>query len=383
MTSNRGDAEGVSILHVSQPTDGGVARVVAQLAADQIGRGWRVSVASPAGRLADDVAAAGATWLPWTARRSPGPTTFAETVRLRRIIGSVRPNAVHLHSSKAGLAGRLVVRGRVPTLFEPHAWSFHAVRGTLLRMTVAWERWAGRWTTAIVCVSAAEREEGEQEGIRAASWHVVPNGVDTAQVHEADASERAAARAELGIPGDVSFAVCVGRLSVQKGQDVLLRAWPAVRAGFPSARLALVGDGPLRAQLARDLPPGVGLVGHREDVPAWLGAADVVVMPSRWEGMSLALLEAMARGRSVVAADVAGVRDALGAASSAIVPVDGPAELAAAICERFADPALASSEGRANRATVERRFSLERTLDAMADLTERLVSAPPDEPRPR
>ena len=374
MTGTRHVTGRLSILHVSQPTDAGVARVVAQLAADQVGRGWCVSVAVPPGELAAQVEAAGATWLPWAAQRNPGPSTLMEIMQLRRIVESVRPDAVHLHSSKAGLAGRCVVRGRVPTLFEPHAWSFHAVQGPLKRLAVAWERGAGRWATAIVCVSAGEREEGEQAGIRSAAWHVIPNGIDTTQVLPADPAERDSARAALGIPGDVPFAVCIGRLSVQKGQDILLRSWPAVRDGFPSARLALVGDGPMQAQLARDLPVGAVLAGHRDDVAVWLAAADLAVMPSRWEGMSLALIEAMARGRSVVAADVAGACDALGRTSSAIVAIDSPVELAAAIRERFADPTVTSLEGRANRTIVEERFSLARTHDAIAVLTEELVS---------
>lgn len=362
----------LSVLHVSQPTDAGVARVVTQLAVDQVGRGWSVSIASPPGRLAEEARAAGATWLPWPAQRSPGMSTPVEIVRLRRIVESVRPDVIQLHSSKAGLAGRCVVRGRVPTLFAPHAWSFHAVQGVLKPATVGWERIASRWTTAIVCVSVAEQAEGERAGVRA-NWHVIPNGVDTRQVHLAGSADRATARALLGVPGDVPFAVCVGRLSHQKGQDILLRAWPLVSVGFPSAQLALVGEGPMQERLANGLPAGVAFAGHRDDVDVWLAAANVVVVPSRWEGMSLALLEAMARGRSVVAADVAGARDALGA-SSAVVPVESPIELAAAIKERFAHPTLASTEGGANRAIVEERFSLARTLEATAALVEEVAS---------
>lgn len=367
-------ARSLAVLHVSQPTDAGVGRIVALLAADQVARGWSVSVASPPGRLADEVQAAGAAWLAWPARRGPGPATVAEALRLRRIVAAARPDVVHLHSSKAGLAGRCVVRGRAPTIFEPNAWSFHAVGGAVRVLTVRWERAAGRWTTAIVCVSEAERAEGEREGI-AARYDVIPNGVDTSRVRMAGPGDRASARARLGIPAGVPFVVCVGRLSHQKGQDVLLQAWPAVRAAFPASRLALVGDGPMREQLTRDAPPEVVLAGHREDVDDWLAAADVAVMPSRWEGMSLALLEAMARGCSVVAADVAGARDALGQASSAVVPVEAPAELAAAVVARLADPALASAEGAANRANVEERFSLDRIHDRVAALTEQLASS--------
>ncbi len=352
-----------------------MARVVALLAADQVERGWRVAVASPPGRLGDEVAAAGATWMTWPARRSPGPATLAEIARLRKVVSSVQPDIVHLHSSKAGLAGRLALRGRVPTMFEPHAWSFHAVGGVVGRATVAWERAAARWTSSIVCVSDAEREEGLRIGIDA-RFDVIPNGVDVGRLLAAGPAERAAARARLDLAPDEPLAVCVGRLSTQKGQDVLLRAWPHVRGVFPAARLVLVGDGPMRAQLERNLPAGATLLGHREDVDEWLAAADVVVMPSRWEGMSLALLEAMARGRSVVAADVAGARDALGRDSGAVVPVADPDELAAAIRARFGDASLTAAEGAANRAAVEARFSLQRMRAEVAALTEELAFGP-------
>lgn len=358
---------------MSQPTDAGVGRIVALLAADQVGRGWGVTVASPPGRLADEASEAGAEWISWPARRSPGPSLAAEVLRLRRAVEAARPDVVHLHSSKAGLVGRLVVRGRRPTIFEPNAWSFHAVGGVVRWLTVRWERAATRWTTVTLCVSAAERAEGEREGIRA-DWRLIPNGVDTSALQPAGAGERASARSLLGIPAEAPFAVCVGRLSPQKGQDVLIGAWPGARSGQEDARLALVGDGPSYAELAHDLPPGVTLAGHRDDVSAWLAAADVVVLPSRWEGMSLALLEAMARGRSVVATDVAGARDALGESSSAIVPVESRAELAAAISARLADPALAAAEGAANRRMVEERFALSRVHDEVAAVTLELAA---------
>jgi Glycosyl transferase 4-like domain len=110
------------VLHVSQPGDGGVARVVAQLAEDQLKRGLDVAVAGPSGReLEAAVTAAGARFSPWNARRSPGPRTFLETRSLAHLIASADPELVHLHSSKAGLAGRLALRGRRPTLFQPHS----------------------------------------------------------------------------------------------------------------------------------------------------------------------------------------------------------------------------------------------------------------------
>ncbi len=103
---------------------------------------------------------------------------------------------------------------------------------------------------------------------------------------------------------------------------MLLEAWPAVRARVPGARLVLVGDGPTEPELRAAAGEGVDLVGPRKDVPDWLAAADVVVAPSRWEGMALTLLEAMATGRSVVATEVAGAGEALGDEAGRIVPIE-------------------------------------------------------------
>ena len=99
------------MLHAAQPTDAGVARYVAAATLDQLARGWRVIVACPSGgQLATELTAAGVPRLHWPATRSPSVDTLGETQRLRRLIGQVDPDVVHLHSAKAGLAGRLAVR---------------------------------------------------------------------------------------------------------------------------------------------------------------------------------------------------------------------------------------------------------------------------------
>jgi glycosyltransferase involved in cell wall biosynthesis len=336
------------VLHVSQPTDAGVARVVADLVADQVAAGLDVATACPPdGPLAGRARRLGAAVLRWPASREPGPALAPEAVALARLVARHRPDLVHLHSSKAGLAGRLAVRGRVPTVFQPHAWSFLAAPGLMRPACVAWERYATRWTHRVVYVSDRERRDGERLGIRAAGV-VVPNGVDLAEFAAGDRAGRDRARAALGLgPGPV--AVCVGRLCRQKGQDLLLAAWPRVQAAVPEARLVLVGDGPARAELAAAAPPGVVLAGPAADPRPWYAAADVVALPSRWEGMALVQLEAMASGRCVVATDTGGARELL-PDPAAVVPVEDVAALADALSTRLAEPSLAAAEGAAGRA---------------------------------
>ena len=367
-------APGRRVLHVAHTTELGLG-TAARMAADQAARGWDVTVA-----CSDDAAAR--TWrdrwpdvrhVTWNAMRGPGPGTPREIAVLRAIVRETAPGLVHLHSSKAGLAGRLLLRGRLPTLFQPHAWSFEAATGPLRRATVAWERRAARWADAIVCVSEAERNRGVEAGVRG-PFRVIPNGIDLQALEPATDVDRSEARRRLGLDSESPLAVCVGRLSRQKGQDLLLAAWPAVRRAAPGAGLVLVGDGPDRATLERRGVAGVRFAGLRTDVPDWLAASEAVVLPSRWEGMPLVVLEAMARCRSVVAAAADGVREALPDEAGAIVPIGDPGALAAAVAERLRDPARARAEGEAGRRHVEAHHDLRANLEAVASLYDEVLA---------
>lgn len=356
-----------TILHVTQPSDGGVARCVLDLVTDQVGRDWDIVVACPArAEFVRLVVAKGARHVPWPAKRSPGPTVVAETIRLHRIVRDIRPDIVHLHSSKAGLCGRLAVRRRRLTIFQPHGWSFAAWEGPRCRAAVCWERLAERWTRITLCVSKGEQADGRRKGLDG-PIHVVPNGVDV-QRPAATCAERDEARSRLAL-ASAPTVVCVGRLTPAKGQDVLLDAWPRVVARVPPAQLVLVGDGEDRLSLEqRATPPGVRLVGHRYDVRSWIAAADVVALPSRREGMSLTLLDAMAAGRPVVATDVGGAREVLLPAAGAVVPAEDTEALASAIVERLVDPNAAAAEGRIARKRVEEMYDVRRRSAEVAAL---------------
>lgn len=399
-------------MHVTQPTSGGVAQVVADLARVQLADGHDVAVACPGDDgFAERLGAGGIRTVTWDATRSPGRSLVSEVRALARIFSAEAPDLVHLHSSKAGLAGRLALRGRIATVFQPHAWSFEAVEGVMRSASLRWERLGARWTDRIVCVSEAERQLGGELGITA-RWAVVVNGVDTerfqpmprvevSQTPDSESSPSADSGADAGAGGsagrsarvgagvgtggsagsggdvgvgldtdsdadsytgsdtdttpdtssvsdsDGPLVVAVGRLCRQKGQDVLLAAWPAVLSRVGAARLALVGDGPDAARLARTVGSdvrlrGVRLVGQVSDPRPWYRAADLVVLPSRWEAMALVPLEASACGRVVVASDVAGVRESLppGRAAWAVVTPGDPRALASAL----ADALVAAAE---------------------------------------
>ncbi|WP_224349095.1 glycosyltransferase family 4 protein [Streptomyces olivaceus] len=411
------------VLHVTQPVDGGVARVVTDLTRAQLAAGLRVSVACPEGGLADRLRALRADVRPWAATRSPGRALPVEVGRLARVIEEVRPDLVHAHSAKAGLAARLAVRGRVPTVFQPHAWSFEAAGGPTGVLALGWERWAARWAARTVCVSEAERLRGARAGIRG-RWAVVPNGVDTDRFHAGSGpgpDDAQDVRRRHGIGPHTPLVVCVGRLCRQKGQDVLLTAWKSVLARVPDARLVLAGDGPDRAALtarasayglldepgaaappgrhtpARHTPappgrhtpappPGRGatasvlFTGAVADASGWYRAADLVVLPSRWEGMALAPLEAMACGRPVVVTDVDGACEALppALAPRCLVPPEDPEALADAVAGLLLDAPLRASLARDGHAHVRSAHDVRHTATAVA----RLYGAVLDAARP-
>jgi glycosyltransferase involved in cell wall biosynthesis len=361
---------------VTQPVDGGVARVVTDLIRTQLAAGTRVTLACPDGNdFAREVRALGADVRPWHATRAPGPQLAQEVRRLGRLVARVRPDVVHAHSAKAGLAARLALRGRVPTVFQPHAWSFEAVDGATAALTLRWERWGARWASRVVCVSEAERMTGVRAGVRA-PWQVIPNGVDPERFRPAPADTvRAGIPLLEGVDPAAPLVVCVGRLCRQKGQDVLLEAWSSVLRRVSGARLVLVGDGPDAARLRAGAPRDVLFAGAADAVP-WYQAADLVVLPSRWEGMALAPLEAMACGRPVVMTDVDGARESLPPDHDArcLVPSREPEALAAAIGALLSDPPLRESLGRQGRHHVLTTHDVRLTADAVAGVYRELLA---------
>jgi glycosyltransferase involved in cell wall biosynthesis len=366
----------MKVVHVTQPVEAGVAAVVLDLATDQRARGWTVDiVCPPSGWLAEQARERAIDVHGWHATREPGLGSVLEAVRLREVLTRLAPDVVHLHSSKAGLAGRLALRGRTPTLFQPHLWSFQSVDGLTRRACAVWEKLAARWTHQLVCVSEDELTAGRASGVTSPA-EVICNGVDTDRFHPAD---RTAARRRLALAPRVPTAVCIGRVTRLKGQDQLLSAWSAVLERVPDAHLVLVGDGPMRDSwrdghpMAKD--PSVVWRGHSETAADFYAAADVVVLPSRAEGMALVPLEAMACARPVVAFDVGGVRQSVGDAG-AIVSAGDIGGLADAVAARLADPVLVLIEGRRGRDRAVSLFDRGLMSEHVAVIVDKVIGEP-------
>jgi glycosyltransferase involved in cell wall biosynthesis len=365
----------LSVLHVSQPVDGGVARMVTALALAQVRAGHRVTVACPpASQLAADAGQAGATVLGWPVHRSAGPTTAVELLRLRGVLGRARPDLVHLHGARAGLAGRLALRGALPTVFQPYGWWFGA-GGTARAAALRWERSAAGWTDRIICTSDAERRQGLHAGVHG-TYEVVPPGIDLTRFSPADPGRRRQLRARLGIDAGTPLAVRAVPPSGGLVPDPVLAAWPAVRDRVPGARLALLGGGPNRT-IGWHSASGVHLVGHLDDPRTWYHAADLVVVAGRREVAALVPLEAMACGRPVVSTDVPGIREYLPDRPDQPPPVPAARAdlLADAIAAVLTDPDRADRLGQQARATMQARFSVHRATGAVERLYAAVVAA--------
>jgi glycosyltransferase involved in cell wall biosynthesis len=359
------------ILIVSQPTVDGVAFCVRDLVRAAVNNGYEVTVACPStGELAGWVLERGAAWERLEMRRSPHRSDFLAVRRIRRLARA--SSLVHLHSSKAGAVGRLALaslgRRRPPSVFTPHGWSW-LVGGWLAPAYRLIEWILIPVTTASVAVSEEEQALGQSVlGSRAARIEVNPNGVDLSRFCP---------------PGPVAsrpgepLVVCVGRLCHARAPDIAVAGLALMRT--PAVRLRLVGEGEDRAAIenqvsALGLTGRVELVGFRSDPAPDLRAADVVVVPSRYDGMALVLLEAMACGAAIVATQVGGSSALRGAGQ--IVPTEDPRALAEAVDVLLADPAQRRLLGLAARERVVEEYSLQRSLEGTIRLWRRLGACP-------
>ncbi|MEX1248233.1 MAG: glycosyltransferase family 4 protein [Anaerolineales bacterium] len=224
-----------------------------------------------------------------------------------------------------------------------------------------------RLCSVMVAVSSQVREYAVQrEGARASRLVVIPNGIEPLSKKK----DAGIARKELGIPANGLLFLTLGRLTNQKGHTHLLDAIALVAPGHSELRFVFAGDGPQRIDLekkATDLGivDKVLFLGVRDDVANLLFAADVFVQPSLWEGLSLALLEALFAGLPVVATRVEGVVDVVEEGKSALLVPPGDAGALAAALERIIeDEKLRQRLGRAGQERATADYSIEKMCKA-------------------
>lgn len=328
---------------------GGAEKVAIQLS---VGRGEPAGIAWLKGPCAWDETLAG-TGVPLFPLTMHGFRQLPLAVKeLTGIIRNFRPDVVHTHLIHAHLVGRWAARraGGVPVVSTEHNMRVRSRRSDALLDLL--DRRSSRQAAAICAISEAVRSRCLREGYRPETLHLVRNGVSI------PSSSPPAPRNVRPV------IVMVGRLRAVKGADLFVRTLGLL----PEVQGILVGDGEERDRieaLIQVLPSPHRLKWERGgDALAAMAQADVVVVPSRQEGLGLVALEAMSLGRPVVATCVGGLTEVVeGGVTGMLVAPESPEALADAVSTLLKDEPRRAAMGRAGRLRVEQQFSLERMVE--------------------
>ena len=373
-----GAPAGLRVSYLLAATAGGTGRHVAMLAGGCAARGVIVQVYGPAATGAGLARAGGAEpgWDFSVVDIADGPRPardLAAVLRLRRLVARDTPDVLHAHGLRAGALAALALAGP-GTPRTALAVTVHNAPPTARPAAAVYaglERIVARRADAVLTVSGDLADRMRRRGARLAGRALVPAPATPA----ASAAEIAALRGEFAggesrryesgdrecgdresgdrEPGGPEIVVGVGRLATQKGFGTLIEA-AARWQRRPVVPLVLIaGDGPLDAELrrqARAAGVAIRFLGPRHDVPALLGAADVVVVPSTWEGQPLVVQEALRAGRPLVATRVGGIADLTGDHGAVLVPPGDPVALATAVTRILDDPQAAARLAAAARA---------------------------------
>jgi glycosyltransferase involved in cell wall biosynthesis len=361
--------------------DGGVAEHVLRLALGLEHKGWEPWVAGPESaviysRLAE--AGVPTVKLPFRPRYRHVVEDVRVVRQLERLLRRARFRLVNTHSPKAGVLGRLAALAvDVPVVVTAHGFAFNpAVRSRAgCKVSLAAERLLAPHTHAFICVSGAVRRLALERRLAAASaLHTVHNGAPTCdvRVEGVPALDRFAREGPL--------AGCMSVLGPGKGVHTFVEAGGYVFERRPEARLAVIGNGPLRSDLERKaralgLDERLRFFDYAAPSARQLRALDVFVLASPWEAFPIGPLEAMACGVPQVTTAVGGTPEAVRDGETGLLcrPADPPA-LADRIVRLLGDPALRARMSAASRDRHRRLFTIERMLDETAAVFERVAA---------
>jgi glycosyltransferase involved in cell wall biosynthesis len=317
----------MKILHVAQKLPGGPASYLGEILDNQHERfGWgNVLISACQAELSHLPNFPASDWRPFSSSsRAPRPLQhFISDVMTT--IRRDRPDLVHLHSSFSGLLRFFIARLpdsiRPAVVYCPHGWSFNIATNRLRKLAyVAVERLLAGKGDATIVISHFEHQSAIAYGLPTTNMHVVRNGI------AADAPADAMRSVSFD-PGKLNL-LFIGRLDRQKGFDVVREAMKFL--SDRQVHLHVLGASVLDVDRARaDDLGNVTMHGWipRGEVFSFIEAADVVVVPSRWEGFGLVAIEAMRQGKPVVASKVDALPEVIGA-TGFLVPSDDPAALA-------------------------------------------------------
>jgi glycosyltransferase involved in cell wall biosynthesis len=286
---------------------------------------------------------------------------FREYRSLKALVARLRPGVVHTHGYRADVIGGAAARAHhVPTVTTVHGFTGGGRRNRLYERV---QLFALRRADAVIAVSAPLVLRLTKDGVPPERIHCVRNGF----AQSVDTLTRAAARERLGIRADALVAGWVGRLSREKGADVML---DALAASDPKWHLSIVGEGDeldrLRQQAAAlRIADRISWHGHIANAGSLITAFDVLVLSSRTEGTPIVLLEAMNASVPIIATRVGGVPDVVSSSHALLVPPEQPSLIANALSEVECDPSAAIARSTRARERLLESFSRARWLGAI------------------
>jgi glycosyltransferase involved in cell wall biosynthesis len=233
------------------------------------------------------------------------------------------------------------------------------------------------WCDRVVGNSAAVVDFYHKLGVSEDRLEMIHSGVEDEEPPDVD---RTAVRAEFGFKPEAPMILFAGRLAAQKRVADLLKVLDLLQHIQPDARTIIAGDGPLRPQLEEtarlyDLTGKVKFAGHREDVPRLLAAADLLVLPSEYEGLPNVVLEAMRFRKPVVATAAPGTTEVVvDGETGRLLPIGDIRSMARVLRDLIRDPATRNRMGKAGRARVESNFQADTMISQFAELYERLAA---------
>lgn len=284
---------------------------------------------------------------------------------VRKLLKDEKIDLVHVHGTRANSNVYWAAKQlNLPIVYTIHGWSFHDDQSWLVkRLRIFFEGWITNKVNRNISVSASNQKTGK-ENIANFNSIVINNGIDLKRFDPCKRFKDV--KMELGIDEKACVVGFIGRITVQKDPFTLVRAFKKVVEENKDVFLLIIGDGELKeetVQLARKLQIETCVVfeSFREDVPDILNAIDIFCLPSLWEGLPIALLEAMAMAKAVVATAVDGSADILkDKENGLIVPVQNEDALSKAVSNLVNNKFLRTRLGEEARKTVSSRFDVEK-----------------------
>lgn len=369
---NRPDGEATTVVQVIKSLDvGGVEQLLLTLANNLDEEEFDLIVVTLRnnGKIGSEIEQSGTTVIDMGRPGGITPRNAVATVwSLCKLFRRLDPDVVHSYLWESNFYSRIAATiCRVPVVVI----SEQNIYRDKQRSQIAIDKLLSYVTDRIVaCSESVEEFTARQERIPHHKFTVIYNAVDPAEF-EPNRGRRTVLK-ELDIDPDATILITVGSLSEQKGHEYLLRAMASLPNGC-DPKLLIVGGGGLEPdlrELASDLgvDESVHFLGQRRDVPDLLGASDLFVFPSLWEGLPIALVEASMAGLPVVASDIDPIREVTGDDGGRLVPPEDPTALASAIEELLSDKERTSELAETGRKRAERQFSVETLVEEYESL---------------